>query len=75
VASDGGVFNHGGTPFYGAPAGTVNGSVVGLASTPSGNGYWIVSNDGSVYNFGGAQFLGGLGGTPLNKPIVGLSIR
>ena len=75
VASDGGVFNYGASPFYGAPAGTVNGSVVGLASTPSGNGYWIVSNDGSVYNFGGAQYLGGLGGTPLNKPIVGLSIR
>ena len=75
VATDGGVFAFGGSAFYGSPAGTVTGSVVGLAATPSGNGYWIVSNDGSIYNFGGAQYHGGMGGIPLNRPIVGLTIR
>ena len=75
MASDGGVFNFGRSPFYAAPAGTANNTVVGMATTPSCNGYWIVSNDGSVYNFGAALYLGGLGGIPLNRPIVGLAIR
>jgi ribosomal protein L24E len=75
VASDGGVFAFGGSQFYGSPAGTTAGSIVSLAATPTGNGYWIVGNDGSVYNFGSAPYLGGLGGIPLNRPIVGLTIR
>ena len=30
-----------------------------LASTPSGNGYWILHPDGSVWSFGDAQYYGG----------------
>jgi hypothetical protein len=30
-----------------------------LASTPSGNGYWICKPDGSVWSYGDAQYLGG----------------
>jgi hypothetical protein len=30
-----------------------------IASTPSGNGYWICRADGSVWSFGDAQYLGG----------------
>ena len=63
-----------GSALDGSPAGTASGSVVGIAPTPTGNGYWILGNDGSVYNFGGATHLGGLGGIPLNRPIVGLAM-
>lgn len=31
-----------------------------LASTPSGNGYWVVKPDGSVYSFGDATYFGGV---------------
>lgn len=40
-----------------APAGAV-GPVVALASTSTGNGYWIVSSDGSVRAFGDAPHRG-----------------
>jgi hypothetical protein len=47
--------------------------VVGMASTPSGNGYWLVDANGGVYSFGDARFHGGLGGVQLNAPIVGVA--
>ena len=31
-----------------------------IASTPSGNGYWILHPDGSVWSYGDAQYFGGL---------------
>lgn len=36
----------------------VNAPICGIAATPSGNGYWLVSMDGGVYAFGDARFLG-----------------
>lgn len=36
----------------------VNAPVVGMAATPSGNGYWLVCADGGVFTFGDAAFLG-----------------
>src|ERR1700728_660497 len=56
------------------PAGglTLNGPPVGMAATPSGNGYWIVSADGGIFNYGDAGFFGSAGAVPLNKPIVGI---
>jgi 3D (Asp-Asp-Asp) domain-containing protein len=47
--------------------------VVGIARTPSGQGYWAVTATGGVYSFGDATFFGSLGGTPLNQPIVGIA--
>ncbi len=46
---------------------------VGMASTPSGNGYWEVASDGGVFTFGGATFHGSMGGRHLNAPIVGMA--
>jgi IPT/TIG domain len=46
---------------------------VGMASTPSGNGYWEVGSDGGVFTFGGAAFHGSMGGQHLNAPIVGMA--
>lgn len=36
----------------------VNAPIVGIAGTPSGKGYWLVSADGGVFNFGDAPYLG-----------------
>jgi hypothetical protein len=46
--------------------------VIGIASAPSGKGYWIVAEDGGVFTYGDADFHGSLGGDELNKPIVAL---
>lgn len=43
--------------------------VVGIASTPIGNGYWIVDAKGYVSALGDAINYGGMGGSPLNSPI------
>jgi exopolysaccharide biosynthesis protein len=48
---------------------------VGMARTPSGNGYWICSSEGYVFAFGDAPYYGSMGGTPLNQPIVGMAAR
>ncbi len=64
--------------FGGAPLGTnaltnPRAPVVGMAATPSGDGYWMVASDGGVFSFGDAQFYGSEGGTPLNAPVVGMA--
>jgi GH43 family beta-xylosidase len=44
---------------------------VGMAATPSGNGYWIGGASGAVVARGGAVHKGAMAG--LNRPIVGLA--
>jgi len=44
-----------------------------MASTPSGQGYWLVASDGGVFPFGDAPGLGSTGGMALNKPFVGMA--
>jgi hypothetical protein len=74
VASDGGIFNFGGTPFCGSTGGEhLNAPIVGMATSPSTGGYWEVAADGGIFTFGGAQFYGSEGGKPLNQPIVGMA--
>ncbi len=92
VAADGGVFNFGSARYFGntyalgltglTGSHPLNASIVGIASTPSGKGYWLVGKDGGVFNFGNASYLGstytlgltGLTGShPLNKPVVGIA--
>jgi hypothetical protein len=46
---------------------------LGMATTPSGNGYWVVQNDGKVYAKGDAADLGSMLGKPLNRPLVGMA--
>ncbi len=50
-----------------------NASVVGMAPTPGGGGYWMVGADGGVFSFGTAQFYGSTGAIRLNAPIVGMA--
>jgi hypothetical protein len=60
---------------YGAtgPLGSASGPTAGMASTPSGRGYWLVSPTGGVFAFGDAPFFGSLGGSHVNQPIVGIA--
>jgi len=51
----------------------LNQPVVGMASTRTGNGYWLVAADGGIFSFGDANFYGSTGNIHLNKPIVGMS--
>ena len=56
-----------------APApspGPLAGPVVGMASTPSGNGYWLVNAAGGVSPHGGARFYGSMAAAHLNSPIA-----
>jgi len=52
---------------------SLNSSIVGLAATASGNGYWLVGSDGGIFNFGDAGFFGSTGALRLNAPIVGMA--
>src|SRR6202040_3858446 len=47
--------------------------LVGMAATPTGDGYWLVAADGGVFTFGNAAFAGSLGATRLNQPIVAMA--
>ena len=47
--------------------------IVGIASTPSGVGYWLVASDGGIFTFGDAPFLGSTGDIRLNQPVVGMA--
>ena len=48
---------------YGAE--TQQPSVVGVARTPDGRGYWVVAADGRVYNYGDARYFGSAYGLAL----------
>jgi hypothetical protein len=78
VGSDGGVFGFGpGAGYYGSagqinpalPPGGANSFVpnrpmVGIESTLSGNGYWMVAADGGIFAFGDAGGYGSVPGLP-----------
>ena len=68
------VFAHGDAGYFGS-TGTMplNQLMVGIAGTPSGQGYWTVASDGGIFAYGDAPFLGSMGGSPLNQPMVGMA--
>ena len=68
------VFNFGDAGFFGSTGKlTLNGPLVGIAATPSGNGYWLLARDGGVFGYGDAAFHGSTGNLRLNQPVVGLA--
>ncbi len=72
----GAITPYGGAPVLGSPALsglTLTRSIVGMAATPDGNGYWLVASDGGVFNYGDASFHGSTGAMRLNRPIVGMA--
>src|SRR5262245_11555894 len=44
---------------------------VGIASSATGNGYWLVAGDGGIFSYGDAPFFGSMGGVRLNQPVMG----
>ena len=46
--------------------------IVGMAATPSGNGYWEVASDGGVFTFGDAPFSGSRGGQSVGDRFFGM---
>jgi hypothetical protein len=57
-------------PCQGGPTGA---PAVGMAATPTSDGYWVVDSGGGVQTFGAAAFYGSLGGIPLADPVVGMA--
>src|SRR5438309_2024832 len=51
----------------------LNSPIVGMATTRSGAGYWLVAGDGGIFSFGDASFRGSTGAIHLNKPVVGMA--
>ncbi len=49
-----------------------SGSVIGMATTKDGNGYWIADAAGDVAAEGDAKCYGALTGLTLNQPVVGI---
>ena len=47
--------------------------VTGMASTPTGRGYWLAADDGGVFSFGDAHFWGSTGGFHINRPVIGIT--
>jgi hypothetical protein len=46
-------------PFFGSMSGKpLNGPIVGICATNSGQGYWLIGADGGVFAFGDAGFFG-----------------
>jgi peptidoglycan/xylan/chitin deacetylase (PgdA/CDA1 family) len=60
-------------PDAGSITGGVNQPVVGIATSPSGKGYWLVAADGGIFPFGDAGGYGSTGAMRLNKPVVGMA--
>jgi peptidoglycan/xylan/chitin deacetylase (PgdA/CDA1 family) len=59
--------------FFGSMGGqTLAQPVVGMATTPSGRGYWLVASDGGVFAFGDAGVFGSMGAQPLTNPIAAI---
>jgi hypothetical protein len=68
------VYAFGGASFYGsAGAIALTEPIVGMESTPTDRGYWLVASDGGVFSFGDARFFGSTGGLRLIRPIVGMA--
>ncbi len=64
----------GGAGSLGSLAGVqLSAPVVGMVSTPDGNGYWLVAADGGVFSFGDAGPDGSMGGHRLSAPVVGMA--
>jgi hypothetical protein len=69
LTATGSVLAFGAAHTHGTP-GNGESSLVGIASSPSGNGYWIVRADGTISGFGDAR---DAGDAP-HPPVTGLGV-
>ena len=47
--------------------------IVGMAPTPTGNGYWLLGGDGGIFTFGDAGFFGSTGDLALKAPVIDMA--
>ncbi len=73
VTTDAGTSATSSSDTYTYGADTQQPTIVGVARTPDGGGYWMVAADGRVYNYGDAPYFGSAYGLPLKAPIVGIA--
>lgn len=72
-AAEQSVFGYGDAPFQGSTGvARLNHPVVGMAATPSGDGYWLASREGRVFAFGAAELLGSASPAP-TSPVVAIA--
>jgi hypothetical protein len=57
----------------GSPPAELAEPAVGIAATPSRDGYWVVASDGGIFGFGAAPFYGSTGAIQLARPVVGMA--
>jgi hypothetical protein len=61
--------------FYGSKAGAKLATpIVGVAMTPTGLGYYLVSARGNIYNFGDARFFGSPVHVAIGSPITSIAM-
>ena len=71
LGRDSALYSFGESGYYGG-SGQVPTPVVSMASTPSGNGYWLLSSNGRVSPFGDAVSYGSTEAMRLNRGVVRL---
>jgi hypothetical protein len=60
-------------PNYGEVHGSLNGSIVAIAMTPDGKGYYLAASDGGVFAFGDASFYGSAVQYHLTAPVTAMA--
>ena len=71
---DGTVYTRGRTTHYGDPDDlNLNASIVGISSSRTGEGYYLLGSDGGVFAYGDAAFHGSTGNLVLNQPVVSMA--
>lgn len=74
VATDGGIFTFGWSPYWGSTGGIRLVSPVVSGRSNGGDGYWFVAGDGGVFTFGNAAFFGSASGRT-SSPVVDIEVR
>jgi hypothetical protein len=74
IASDGGVFAFGWSPFHGSTGDLQLVSPIVAGRSNGAGGYWFVAGDGGVFTFGDAGFFGGATGAT-TSPVVDMAVR
>ena len=73
ASANGSVYAKKGAPYKGGAGGHVNGHIVGLAATHSGNGYYLLDSAGNMFTYGDAHSYGSMAGKHLNAPIIAMT--
>lgn len=68
------VFARGTAAYLGSPYFPPDHPTVDIASSPSGNGYYVLNSGGGLTPKGDAAYYGSMGGAPLNQPMVAMAV-